>query len=219
MGQNATEAPANGWQGPIASHLGDDEQRRAVEAAGAAQWRHAADGRGPRAKVRPVLGELRLQLAEKFALIKSAQVRAGRAFLWVVDFPLFEYSEEEQRLFSVNHPFTAPHPEDLRAGWTRAARRPARWPTTWCSTARSWAAARFVFTTASCNSRCSSCWAFSREEAIDRFGFLLDALSYGAPPHGGIAFGVERICDAVVRHRLDARRDGVSEDPEGGTTR
>src|SRR5208282_4007784 len=104
----------NSWQGPIARHLGADEKRRAVETAGLRNGDTLLMVAGPRAKVRPILGELRLQLGSKFGLIKTGPPGPGDLkFLWIVDFPLFEYSEEQRRLVSVNHPFTAPHPRDL----------------------------------------------------------------------------------------------------------
>ena len=98
-----------GWQGPIAKFVSDDERKRANTAAGATIGDTVLFVAGQRAKVRTVLGDLRLQIGTRFNLRETDTLR----FLWVVDFPLFDYSEEDKRLVSVNHPFTAPHPDDL----------------------------------------------------------------------------------------------------------
>ena len=101
---------------------------------------------GPRGKVCPLLGDLRLQLGTKFNLRDERALK----FLWVVDFPLFDYSEEEKRLVSAHHPFTAPDPEDLGLLESRPLER-AHWPMTWYSMGRRWGEARFVFITRNCN--------------------------------------------------------------------
>ncbi len=107
----------DGWQGPIARHVGDDEKHRAAEIADLKNGDTLLMVAGPAAKVRPVLGELRLQLGARFDLLKQDELK----FIWIVDFPLFEYSEEEKRLVSMNHPFTAPHPGDLETPRESAA--------------------------------------------------------------------------------------------------
>src|SRR5260370_10073567 len=97
------------WQGRIARHLSGEERGRATEVAGLKPGDTLLMMAGARDKIRPLMGDLRLQLGSKFEMRKPDDLR----FLWVVDFPLFEYSEEEKRMMSVNHPFTAPHPDDL----------------------------------------------------------------------------------------------------------
>ena len=120
--------------------------------------------------------------------------------LWVVDFPMFEYDEAEGRWTALHHPFTAPAPgarAPTRSTSTTRARC-ARARTTSSSTAPSSAAARSASTTASCSSACSRRSASTPQEAQARFGFLLDALRYGAPPHGGIALGIDRIVAMIA---------------------
>ncbi|MFI5351636.1 MAG: aspartate--tRNA ligase [Candidatus Binatales bacterium] len=188
------KAAADSWQGPIARHLGDGEKRRAVETAALRSGDTLLMVAGPRAKVRPILGELRLQLGSKFGLIKSGLAGPDDLkFLWVVDFPLFEYSEEERRLFAVNHPFTAPHPGDLELLDSRPldARALAY---DMVLNGQELGGGSIRIHSRELQLKVLELLGFSREEALDRFGFLLDALSYGAPPHGGIAFGVDRIC-------------------------
>ena len=111
----------------------------------------------------------------------------------MVEFPAFFWSAEEQRWEAAHHPFTAPvgDLDDPALGYSRAR-------TTWCSTAPRSAAARSVSIAARSRSGCSSCSGSAREEAQARFGFLLDALRYGAPPHGGIAMGIDRIVAALA---------------------
>jgi aspartyl-tRNA synthetase len=145
-----------------------------------------------------VLGELRLELARRFALVPGDR----HDVLWVVDFPMFERNEEEGRWDALHHPFTAPlgdlsDPGSLRSraydlvldgaeigGGSIRIHRPE--------------VQRAVF----------DALGISEEEAESRFGFLLDALRYGAPPHGGIALGIDRIV-ALLGGR-DSIRDTIA---------
>ncbi len=189
----------NSWQGPIARHIGDDEKRRAAETAGLRNGDTLLMVAGPRAKVRPILGELRLQLANKFGLIKSGPLKSGSPgpqdlkFVWIVDFPLFEYSEEQKRLVSVNHPFTAPHPSDLEM-LDRKPLEARALAYDMVLNGQELGGGSIRIHSRELQLKVLELLGFSREKALDRFGFLVDALSYGAPPHGGIAFGVDRIC-------------------------
>ena len=128
----------------------------------------------------------------------------GHDCFWVVDFPMFEWNEDEGRWDALHHPFTSPE--------RRPRRRPrhagARAPTTWCSTAGSSAAARSGSTGPTCSRRSSRRSASGRRRRSERFGFLLEALTYGAPPHGGIAFGIDRIV-ALLAGR-DSIRDVIA---------
>jgi aspartyl-tRNA synthetase len=144
------------------------------------------------------LGELRLELARRYDLVP-----AGRhSLLWVVDFPMFEFNADERRWDALHHPFTAPtgsfeDPGSLRSraydivldgteigGGSIRINRPE--------------VQQQVFTAL----------GISEQEADERFGFLLDALRYGAPPHGGIALGIDRIV-AILAGR-DSIRDVIA---------
>ncbi len=200
LGLAWAKAAAPDWQGPIARHVSEAERGRVAQSAGLTGGETLLMVAGAPGKVRPVLGEIRLQLGARFELRKSAE----RRFLWITDFPLFEYSAEERRLLSVNHPFTAPHPEDLdRLDSEPLAVRSLAYDMVLNGEELGGGSIRI-------HNRELQLAVFeklglTREAAIEKFGFLLDALSYGAPPHGGIAFGVERI--AMLLCGTDSIRD------------
>ena len=135
-------------------------------------------------------------------------VAGGWRPLWVVDFPMFEYDAEAKRWVAMHHPFTSPthRRRRRRCRRTRAPRSPR--PTTWCSTARRSAAARCASTARSCRSAVFELLGIGAEEARSKFGFLLDALRFGAPPHGGIAFGLDRL--AMLMAGADSIRDVIA---------
>jgi aspartyl-tRNA synthetase len=188
------------WQGPIARHLSATERARIAELMELADGGTLLMVAGSLAKVRPVLGDVRLQLGSRFELRKSDQ----RRFLWVTDFPLLDYSEEERRLVSVNHPFTAPHPEDLdRLDSDPLSVRALAYDMVLNGEELGGGSIRIH--NRELQLKVFELLGLTREEALEKFGFLLDALSYGAPPHGGIAFGVERI--AMLLCGTDSIRD------------
>ena len=132
-------------------------------------------------------------------------------FLWVTDFPMFEPTDDGGWT-AVHHPFTAPatsHVERVRTP-TRPRCSPA--PTTSCSTATSSAAARSGSTQRRAAPGLRRDRAVRQEQAQEQFGFLLEAFSYGPPPHGGIAFGIDRIAALVTGVGVDPRRHRVPED-------
>lgn len=190
----------DGWQGPIAKFIGDDERRRVAEAAGLKAGDTLLMVAGSRGKVCPLLGEMRLQLGVKFGLRDNRALK----FLWVVDFPLFDYSDEEKRLVSVNHPFTAPNPKDLALLDSQPldARALAY---DLVLNGQEMGGGSIRIHNVELQLKVFELLGIPREEAVVKFGFLLDALGYGAPPHGGIAFGVDRI--AMMVCGTDSLRD------------
>ena len=155
---------------------------------------------GDPVKIRPLMGDLRLQLASKFNLQHADELR----FLWVVDFPLFEYSEEEKRLVSVNHPFTSPHPDDL-ALLDRSPLTVRALAYDMVLNGQEMGGGSIRIHDQELQLKVFNLLGMDREEALSKFGFLLDALGYGAPPHGGVAFGVDRI--AMMVCGTDSLRD------------
>jgi aspartyl-tRNA synthetase len=177
------------WQGPVAKHFSEGERARAGESASIKPGDTLLMIAGGAAAVRPVVGELRLRLGEKFALAPAGDYK----FLWVVDFPLFEWNEDERRLIAVNHPFTAPHPDDLALldGEPLRARALAY---DMVLNGQELGGGSIRIHSRELQLKVLELLGFSREDAMERFGFLVDALGYGAPPHGGCAFGVDRLC-------------------------
>jgi aspartyl-tRNA synthetase len=191
---------ADGWQGPVAKFIGEEERQRAVAAAGLGTGDTLLMVAGSRGKVGPLLGDVRLQLGAKFSLRDDSALK----FLWVVDFPLFDYSEEEKRLVSVNHPFTAPNPADLPLLDSKPLEARAL-AYDMVLNGQEMGGGSIRIHNAELQLKVFELLGISREEAGAKFGFLLDALGYGAPPHGGIAFGVDRI--AMMVCGTDSLRD------------
>jgi aspartyl-tRNA synthetase len=178
----------DGWQSPIAKFL-DEAQRRAIEQATGARPGGIILFLADQARVvNDSLSHLRLRLAAQLGLIPSG----ANALLWVTEFPLFEYAPEEQRAVSVNHPFTAPMDEDIErlesAPYTVRAKA---YDVIWNGIELGGGSIRIH--RPDLQARAFRVLGMSDEEARARFGFLLDALAYGAPPHGGIALGLDRL--------------------------
>jgi aspartyl-tRNA synthetase len=114
------------------------------------------------------------------------------ALLWVVDFPMFYYSEEEKRYVAMHHPFTAPKPEDVALLDSEPGKARAR-AYDLVLNGNEIAGGSIRIHTSELQSKVFGLLGIGKEEAASKFGFLLDAFRYGAPPHGGIAFGFDRI--------------------------
>ncbi|MBN2231584.1 MAG: aspartate--tRNA ligase [Deltaproteobacteria bacterium] len=194
---------AEGWQSPIVKFFSDDESRALGERMGAVPGDLLLFVADKAAIANEALGRLRVHLAKMTGLIDEEAF----SFCWVTDFPLLEYDAGERRHVAIHHPFTAPRdedvallesdPGDVRAkaydlvlngievggGSIRIHRREVQ-------------------------EKMFSLLNIGDEEAREKFGFLLDALEYGAPPHGGIAFGLDRL--VMLLQRLDSIRDVIA---------
>src|SRR6185369_8222691 len=178
----------DGWQSPIVKFLSDAERARLTETARLASGNvilFVADR--PRV-VHDALAALRLRLGEKLGMIDPSAI----SLLWVIDFPLVEYDEDARRHVAVHHPFTAPLDADLhRLEREPLAVRAQAYDLVMNGTEIGGGSVRIhqnavqerVFTTL----------GIDPEEAHAKFGFLLEALAAGAPPHGGFAFGLDRL--------------------------
>ncbi len=144
------------------------------------------------------VGALRLQLAQKFAdkhkLFEKTGTAADFKFLWVTDFPMYEWDEEHKVWNAAHHPFTSPHEEDIKAGRLtndKGAVRALAYDIVLNGTELGSGSIRIH--RQDVQAEIFRSLGMSDAEAKERFGFFLDALEYGTPPHGGIALGLDRI--------------------------
>ena len=178
----------NGWQSPIAKFLTDEERAAIERTCGAAQGDLLLFVAASPKVVNDSLANLRLKLADQLGMIPSNRW----AFVWVTDFPLVEYSEEDKRHVAVHHPFTSPREEDLdRLESDPLSVRALAYDVVLNGTELGGGSVRIH--RPEIQSRLFQLLGISETEARSKFGFLLDALAFGAPPHGGIAFGLDRI--------------------------
>ncbi|HEX8855581.1 MAG TPA: aspartate--tRNA ligase [Thermoleophilaceae bacterium] len=169
----------DGWRSPIAKFLKREEMDKAARELGAEEGDAIFIVADTAEVASRVLGTLRLEVAPPVE---------GHDIFWVVDFPMFEWNEDEQRFDALHHPFTGPT-GDLDGD-----------PATWRSRAydivldgNEIGGGSIRINRQDVQQKVFAALGISPEEARERFGFLLDALKYGAPPHGGIAFGIDRI--------------------------
>lgn len=138
--------------------------------------------------VHRVLGELRVKVANQLNMIEPGQWK----WLWVVDFPLVEWNEDNNRFDSLHHPFTAPNPEDMHLMDTEPGKvRSLAYDIILNGSELGGGSIRIH--DKETQSKVFSLLGISKEDAAVKFGFLLDALRFGAPPHGGIALGLDRL--------------------------
>jgi aspartyl-tRNA synthetase len=181
-----------GWRSPVAKFLSAEEMAAVGERLGASPGDLLLAVADTPPVAASVLGQLRLELAERFAL---AGGEGPHEIHWIVDFPMFEWNEPEQRWDPLHHPFTAPEGDLDDPGALR-------------SRGYDLVLDGFEIGGGSIRShrldvqeKVFEAIGISREEARERFGFLLDALRYGAPPHGGIALGFDRIVSILAGWR------------------
>ncbi len=139
-------------------------------------------------KVRTQLSTLRMEMAEELGLRKSNEF----APLWVVDFPLLEWDEDSQRYHAMHHPFTSPKPEDMHLLDTDPGKVRANAYDMVLNGNEIGGGSIRIFDKDT-QARMFDLLGFTKEEAMDQFGFLMNAFEYGAPPHGGLAFGLDRL--------------------------
>lgn len=146
---------------------------------------------------------MRLEIARKLNLLDKSKFN----LLWVVEFPLFEYSEEEGRFVAKHHPFTSPMDEDLEFLEIDPAKvRSKAYDIVLNGTEIGGGSIRIH--SPEIQKRMFKALGFTEERAQDRFGFLLEAFKYGTPPHGGIAYGFDRLCMLLLG--LDSIRDTIA---------
>ena len=179
--------------------VGEETVRQVLDATGAGNGQLAFVVAGEPDTVSKTLGQLRLALAKRDGLLKPDEY----AFTWVVDFPLLEWDAEERRYVSMHHPFTSPLDEDLGRMDSDPGRVRAKAYDLVLNGSEIGGGSIRIHD-AALQSRIFSLLNISPEEAKLRFGFFLDALEYGTPPHGGIALGLDRIC-AILANESSIR--------------
>jgi aspartyl-tRNA synthetase len=158
---------------------------------------------GPDHVSSPALDRVRQELGRRMGLIPEGENR----FVWIVDFPLFEKDPATGALNSVNHPFTAPHPDDLKLLDSAPERvRALAYDMVLNGTELGGGSLRIA--DPSLQRRVFVKLGIPEEQAEQRFGFLLEGLRSGAPPHGGFAFGLDRI--VMLLARADSLRDVIA---------
>ncbi|MDR3630385.1 MAG: aspartate--tRNA ligase [Desulfocapsaceae bacterium] len=176
------------WQSPIAKFFSDEERTAIAGALDAGEGDLLFFGADKPAVVRQVLGELRSELARRLDLLKKDEFD----FVWVTDFPLVEYDEKEKRFQALHHPFTAPKEEDEGRLETDPASVYSRAYDLVLNGIEIGGGSIRIHRK-DIQMKVLQALSIEEEEAKDKFGFLLRALELGAPPHGGIAFGLDRL--------------------------
>lgn len=182
-----------GWTSPIFKYLTPDEVKQINETLKAEEGDLIVFLADTPSVVREALGNLRIHLAKKLNMIDPEEF----AFTWVNEFPLFDYSDTEKRYVSTHHPFTSPYMEDVPLLKTNPDKVRARaYDLVLNGTEIGGGSIRIH--QQQVQSAIFETLGMDYDEARTKFGFLLDALEYGTPPHGGIAFGFDRLIMMMV---------------------
>ena len=197
--------------GAIKDNLSDEQKAELLKRTGATPGTLLLFGAGETAIVNKALDRVRQYLAKELNLVKPDRQNDAWNFLWVVDFPMFEFNSDENRYEALHHPFCAPNTDDLGSD-------PAQWATT-LPKARAQAydlvlnglelgGGSLRIHDSALQRQVLQTVGLPLEEAQEQFGFLINALDMGAPPHGGLAFGVDRMVMLLAGE--DSIRDTIA---------
>ncbi|MDR0356634.1 MAG: aspartate--tRNA ligase [Deltaproteobacteria bacterium] len=179
---------ADGFQGPLAKFLSDEEKSRLLAELQAEVGDVLFFGADSPDMVAHVLGQIRLKLAEDLSLVRPD----AYALTWVTDFPMFEYDVLTKRFEAKHHPFTSPREEDLQYLESDPGRVKAQAYDLVLNGSEIGGGSIRIHNS-DLQARVFAALGLSQEQIREKFGFFVDALKYGAPPHGGCAFGLDRI--------------------------
>ena len=205
--------------GPVAKNLSDAERDGLAAAAGAQSGDCIFFAAGKTSDARALLGAARLEIGERCGLIDPAQW----AFLWVIDAPMFEQVEDDEgkpAWTAVHHPFTSPNKE-WRDRFEEAPDHALAWAYDIVCNGNEIGGGSIRIHQRDVQERVFALLGMTSEEAQSKFGFLLEAFKYGPPPHGGIAFGLDRLCMLLagassIREVIAFPKTGGGQDPLTG---
>jgi len=178
-----------GLESPTMKFFSEEEQKNLISAMGAKAGDLILILSGARLKTLSLMGHLRLEMARRLMLIRE---NSEPKLLWVTDFPLFEWDEETKRFYAMHHPFTSPRVEDIEYMESDPARVKAR-AYDLVLNGSEIAGGSIRIHNSELQKKMFNALGISEEEAEMKFGFLINAFKFGAPPHGGIAFGFDRL--------------------------
>ena len=193
-----------GIDSPTAKFLSDDEKKNLVSEFKVKPNDLILILAGEKNSTLNQMGSLRLELAKRLELIKS---ETPPSLLWVTDFPLFEYDEETKRFYAMHHPFTSPKLDEIDLLGKNPGKIKAE-AYDLVLNGNEIAGGSIRIHNSQLQERMFQALGISDEEAHQKFGFLINAFKYGAPPHGGIAFGFDRM--VMLFARVDSIRDIIA---------
>jgi aspartyl-tRNA synthetase len=187
-GLAAFQVKAGELKGPLVKVLDEDGRKALCEISGLRDGDALFVAAGEWVSTCSMLGTLRLEIASRLDMVD----RSAWAFLWVRDFPLLEWDDEEGRWCAMHHPFTAPHPDDIQFLEADPGKVRSRAYDLVLNGSEIGGGSIRIHDPL-VQERVFGVLSFTQEQARERFGFLLEALSYGTPPHGGLALGFDRL--------------------------
>ena len=204
MGLIWIKVKADGIDSPVAKFLSNNETNELISVFNAVEGDLILILAGNKQKTLQQIGSLRLEIAKREGLISD---NTNHSLLWVTDFPLFEWDEETKRFYAMHHPFTSPRIEDIQFMDKNREKVKAR-AYDLVLNGNEIAGGSIRIHNAELQSKMFKALDISTNEAEQKFGFLMNAFRYGAPPHGGIAFGFDRM--VMIFAGEDSIRDTIA---------